>query len=103
MGAHTDEISQIALLIEIARRAIDVEWYEDERRQCQSDLRQAFQEWKDARRIDHVERDTPNWDALMEATAEPFAELERAKRHARNAKKRLTTAIRRMNTTGGRA
>jgi len=93
MDIRTIEVSKIAALIDVAARALDLDFEEDAQNAAQADLDHAYRAWKDARGLARVERDSIEWENMMLATAEVYADLERAKRKARNAKKRLRTAV----------
>jgi hypothetical protein len=88
---------KIVLLLDIAERALTVDMFETERKIGEADLDLAYQNWKDDFGISRVERDTPEWNRMMEATGVWYVALEADKRKERNARKRLKTAIRRYN------
>jgi hypothetical protein len=93
MDIKTIEVAKISLLIDIAARALDADFYEDAENAAQADLHEAYQTWKADHDIQHVARDTPEWEAMMAGTAEPYADYEKCKRQTRNAKKRLRTSV----------
>lgn len=100
----TNEITQtLPLLIEIARRAIELDRHEFEQKVQRHALEDGYEDWKQARSIQRVEFDTPEWEAMKAATDDQFAEFQRAKRRTYNAKRRLHTAIALLNSRGGRA
>lgn len=85
----------IAALLEIAHRAIDLEDRSIERRDHQAMLNSAYVYYKRTNGIEAVERDTTEWDAMISATKSEYDDAETAKRAEYNAKRRLQTAIRR--------
>lgn len=104
MKITTNDITQtLPLLIEIARRAIDLDRHEFEQKVQRQALDEGYQDWKEARSIPRVEFDTPEWEAMKAATDDQYAEFQRAKRRAYNAKRRLHTAIALLNSRGGRS
>lgn len=85
----------IANLIAIAGRAIEVNDRETVLRHRKSALIQAYQDWKAIHCFDRVERDTEDWERMMNATSGQYRMVEKAKQDLKNAKRRLDTAIRR--------
>ena len=79
----------------IADRAIQVDTYATAERYAKEALHEAYDEFKREAEIDHVERDSSDWDLMMEATKPEYEVLQKAKRDHRNARRRLETAIRR--------
>lgn len=95
MNMMTREVSKISILMEIASRAIEVEELESQRALEDHALGAAYHDWKEANGLDRVERDTREWDRMMDATSEEYAALQKAKRLEGNARRRLKTSIRR--------
>ncbi|KFL25006.1 hypothetical protein JP74_21850 [Devosia sp. 17-2-E-8] len=93
MDIKTIEVAKLGLLIDIAARALDFDWEQDSESAAHADLNEAYQAWKDANGIEHVARDTPEWELMMQSTAEQYQAHEASKRKARNARKRLRTAV----------
>ncbi|MBE0595322.1 MAG: hypothetical protein IH616_23280 [Gemmatimonadales bacterium] len=93
MGTKMIEVAKLSALIDVAAKAIEADGHEDALNATQADLDEAYREWKVARGLGRVERDTIEWEHMMLGTAEAYADLEKAKRASRNAKKRLRTAI----------
>lgn len=93
MDIKTIEVAKLGLLIDIAARALDADWEEDCENAAHADLTEAYQAWKDENGIDHVARDSPEWEAMMASTTEAHLEHEASKRKTRNARKRLRTAV----------
>jgi len=84
----TTNVSQVGLL------AIEAHHYKRLRRQAKYRLESAYSNWKSANRVfDRIERDSPEWNAMMEGTHDEYLALEDAKRHERNAQARLERAI----------
>lgn len=87
--------STYSLLTDIASRALDVEQFEQQRKADRTVLISAYNKWKNKNRIEHVERDSLEWVQMMVATKREYEQFEAAKKSERNAKRRLTTAIKR--------
>lgn len=84
----TTTVSQVGLL------AIEAHHYTRLRRQAKYRLESAYSEWKSANGVfDHIERDSTEWNAMMEGTHDEYQALEDAKRQERNAQARLERAI----------
>ncbi|PWL17043.1 hypothetical protein DKP76_13475 [Falsochrobactrum shanghaiense] len=88
-------MSNLSQLIEIAEKAIEVNRHEREVRFYSDALGASYDDFKEARGIDRIERGTPEWAEMMEITKPDYIKQEDAKRLARNARRRLETAIRR--------
>jgi hypothetical protein len=86
---------KLVLLLDIAERALTLDMFEVGRRNGEADLDLAYRNWKDDHGITRVERDTPDWNRMIKATAVWYKVLEADKRKERNARKRLKAAIRR--------
>ncbi|NTB01100.1 hypothetical protein [Agrobacterium tumefaciens] len=89
------DIGSISKLIAIAEKAIEVSEQEAARKEARENLNAAYDHWKEANGIDHVETDSAAWDIMMGATASEYALLATAQSAEKNAKRRLATAIRR--------
>ncbi|WP_432475253.1 hypothetical protein ACRRRS_14780 [Brucella anthropi] len=89
-------MENLSQLIEIAEKAIELDRHERDVRFYSDALGSGYDQFKEDRGIQHIERGTPEWAEMMEVTKPDFAKQEDAKRHARNAKRRLQTAIRRL-------
>lgn len=98
-----DIIAEIPLLLGIAARAIEADTLAHIAAIQKADLNQAYVDHKERAGCDHVERGTPEWEAMLVATAVEYAASQNAKREANNAARRLKTAIRRFNKIGGAA
>lgn len=92
---------KLSLLLEIAERAVVADGYRISRRAEEAMLSEAYQRWKEDHRIDHVERESPQWDAMMKATHEQYRLTEIARREERNAARRLETSIARYRKSVG--
>lgn len=77
-------IAQIAVEVDELERAALVE---------KGDLNTAYQDFKRRSGLDTVVRDSPDWEAMMEATKGEYASSEAAKRKVYNARRRLKSAI----------
>lgn len=87
---------EIAALLVIAQRAIDVEDRVTERREHADMLRSAYRLHKlSTGECDRAQfkRGSPEWEALTAATAIEYADREKAKRAEYNARRRLQIAI----------
>lgn len=82
-------------LIAIAELAIAVNNRETVVKHRKIALNEAYNAFKDINGIDHVERDSDEWESMMFSTKKEYAVLEAAKREEKNARRRLSTAIRR--------
>ncbi|RSC31222.1 hypothetical protein EGT36_21345 [Agrobacterium sp. FDAARGOS_525] len=89
------DIASISELLAIAERAIEVSDRETARKEARENLNAAYDRWKEANGIDHVETDSAAWDIMMGATESEYALLTDAQSAEKNAKRRLATAIRR--------
>lgn len=87
------DVQEINLRLMISDKALDADLAESFRKTAQAALDGAYVAWKAKRGIEHVERDTPQWDKMMKATKPQFNRLVEAKRDERNAKRRLATAV----------
>ena len=87
----------IAALLEVAQRAIDVEYSIIERKEHCKTLRGAYKLHKLTLGKDEhkfIKREGPEWEAMMAATTVEYGDAERAKRAEYNARRRLQRAIR---------
>ncbi|MBS7741419.1 MULTISPECIES: hypothetical protein [unclassified Chelatococcus] len=91
----------LPLMIEIARRAVELERCEFDQKCRVQDLHDGYRVWKEAHSVPHVDFNTPEWEAMKGFTEQQYDAVERAKRETYNAKRRLQTAIRRLPGTGG--
>jgi hypothetical protein len=92
-GIHT--MDTLSAMLEIARLAIEVDELEAIAATEKVDLSDSYDGFKRLNAIDHVGRDTPEWEAMMRATSGEYASYQSAKRKSYNAKRRLKAAIRR--------
>lgn len=77
-------IAQIAVEVDDLERAALVE---------KDDLNIAYQDFKRRNGLTRIVRDSPEWEAMMEATKGEYAASEAAKRKVYNARRRLRSAI----------
>lgn len=77
-------IAQIAVEVDDLERASLVE---------RGDLNAAYKDFKRRQDLVTIVRDTPEWEAMMEATKGEYASSEAAKRKVYNARRRLKSAI----------
>lgn len=87
----------VSEMVEIACRAITARHAEMVVQSSQKHLDQAYKEWKEENGVDAVERYTTQWDGLMEGTRSTYENLVKAKRTHYNAKRRLDSAIAKMD------
>jgi hypothetical protein len=81
-------VSEIGLL------AISAHHYSRLRKQAKYSLERAYSAWKSNNEVfHHIERDSPEWNAIMEGTAVEYRVLEEAKRQERNIQAQLKRAI----------
>ncbi|VDS08864.1 hypothetical protein PARHAE_02049 [Paracoccus haematequi] len=80
-------------MLKIAEIAVEVYDLERAAANEKADLHSAYQIFKAVKGIDRVERDSPEWEAMMAETAGEYAASEAAKRKVYNAKRRLKAAI----------
>lgn len=92
---HADVVSNVAALIEIAGRAIEADEQDGLSKIAQSDLETAYTDFKAEIGVRRVERGTPEWDKMLEATKAEYLAAKDESRKATNAKSRLQSAIRR--------
>lgn len=86
---------QVADMMKIAERAIEVELMERVLRQEEADLSAAYRGFKDRLGVkDRIEPETEGFRRMQAATKGEYAAVQEAKRKLRNAKSRLKTAIR---------
>jgi hypothetical protein len=91
------DASKIALLIDIADRALDVDNFERLRKEEVRRLTHAYEDWKYRNGTPRVERDSLQWVLMMHGTGAEYQRVLDAKRRERNSRKRLETAIRRYH------
>jgi hypothetical protein len=94
------EAQQLTSLLAIADKAIEADRLEREAKHAASDLNDAYDDYKAGLSIDYVERGTPAWDEMMEHSKAEYDASENAKRLAKNAKRRLQSAIQRHREGG---
>lgn len=80
-------------MFEIAEKAIEADGLDLDAFVKKDALRQAYADFKESIGIKRIERDTREWDGMMKATADEHQISEDAKRRAKNAKRRLESAI----------
>ncbi|MCQ1850391.1 hypothetical protein [Neorhizobium galegae] len=78
----------------VARKAIEADTWATAERYSKEALHEAYAAFKERQGVSEVERDSQEWRAMMAATKPEYESLQRAKRDARNAQRRLATAIR---------
>ncbi|CAN7509567.1 hypothetical protein [Pararhizobium sp. LjRoot238] len=81
-------------IIAVATRAMEADTFMTAQKLSKMALREAYEEFKEKRGIERIERDSPEWATMMQATSPQYETLETAKRDARNAQRRLAAAIR---------
>lgn len=90
------DLARIQSLIEIGNLAMRMDEAERLAELERADLRAAYEGYKSRIGQAHVERDTPEWEAMLAETAGAYAAAQRAKRKAYAAKRRLRAAIARL-------
>jgi len=97
------DVKDIQSLVNIADRAVKLHAAEVARKEAKNRLGAACMDWKDENDIEYVARDTPEWEAMAEATTPAFKELERAKSRERHARTSLNNAIIKAGLVGANA
>lgn len=87
--------SHLSKLIEVANLAIEADDMQRAAELAKGELREAYDEHKQRVRSARITAETPEWDAMMQATKAEYAASETAKRRAYNARRRLRSAIQR--------
>lgn len=82
-------------LIRVAEAAIEADDMELAAFSAKKALHSAYQEYKEERGLDRVERNTLHWELMMVKTKVIYEASEAAKRKAYNAKRRRERAIHR--------
>lgn len=90
-----DNIKNIAPLLEVAQRAIDLNACEEQRKQDVAALRERYNEWRQERNYVPAEPESPEWLEIKEDTKGLYDLAQAARREEKNARRRLATAIRR--------
>lgn len=86
---------QVADMMKIAEKAIEVEMMERVLRQEEADLSAAYRDFKDRLGVkERIQPDTEGFRRMQASTKGEYAAVQEAKRNLRNAKSRLKTAIR---------
>ena len=91
--------AQTAMLLKIAASAIEASQLARAAAAEKHDLRQAYRDHKEMVGVKKVERNTPEWSAMLAATVGEYAVSKAAKQQAQNATRRLQTAIRRYENS----
>ncbi len=91
------EISTLKALLNIAEKAIDADACQRDAKHKRICLNEAYDGYKESIGADRVERGTKQWDNMLAWTASEYQELKVAERAAKNAKRRLDTAVARYN------
>lgn len=86
-------------MLKVAQLSVEVFALERRRKFLNGELGAAYYRWKMLNGVDRVERETRSWTRMMSATKKEYAALVEAKRIERNARRRLETAILRVNRT----
>lgn len=87
----------VETLVAIGLKAITAHRLTTARKQSRENLIAAYNAWKNEEGIDRVERDSPDWNAMMEATHDEYAAWNKARTDERNALRRLETACRKVH------
>lgn len=93
MDSHIS-LSRLQALLRIAERAVELHELEDARRHAYSLFDDACNTYKRKRRLGRLERDSIQWDAMMDAVSAEYAALADHKKAEYNGKRRLATAVR---------
>lgn len=87
-------LSRLQALLRIAERAVELHKLEMMRRHAYAAFDEACNAYKRKRRLGRLERDSVQWDAMMDAVSGEYAVLAGYKRAEYNGKRRLATAVR---------
>lgn len=93
MREYFEISASVYAMLNIAQIAVEVDELERAADNEKADLNSAYKIHKAMNGIQRVERGTPEWDAMLEATKGEYAASEAARRKAYNAKRRLKAAI----------
>ena len=85
--------AEVIRLLDIADRALTADAAATKAKIASSGLNKAYRDWKDANSVENVEAGSEDWDLMLAATKPEYEAAEFAKRVARNAHRRLQTAI----------
>lgn len=88
---------KIVLLLDIAERALVVDMHEADRKAKYLSLVDAYKAWKAKRKIGRVERNSPDWMRMQSDTEDEYVDFCVARDLEYNARRRLSTAIRRYH------
>lgn len=88
-----NQAKTLADLLGIAARAVQVTEAEIARKAARVKLNFAYNRWKSENDVAYVKRDTPEWEAMTEATAKEYVDFDRAQRRERSARSRLSAAV----------
>lgn len=91
------EVSVLKSLLNIAEKAIDADAHQRDAKIKRAGLNEAYDEYKESIGVDRVERGTQEWDNMLAWTASEYKGVKEAERAAKNAKRRLETAVARYN------
>ncbi|ATQ56212.1 hypothetical protein [Paracoccus yeei] len=80
-------------MLKVAEIAVEVDELERAAALEKADLQSAYGGFKQQIGAERVTRDSPEWDAMLRATAGEYAAYKAAKRKVYNAKRRLKAAI----------
>jgi hypothetical protein len=94
------EVQKIIQLLAIAEKAIEVDGFMRDVRFYSDALGSGYADFKEKHGLARIEPDMPEWSEMMLATKDDYNNREAAKRHLRNAQRRLETAIRRYRLEG---
>jgi hypothetical protein len=88
-------MDKYAQMLIVAERAIELDIFDRRRLNDLQAYREAVRAWQSAnRKYEHLPSDSDDWKAAQKATAGEYGVLRESKRHVANARKRLSTAIR---------
>lgn len=91
---NTDSLAKMA---QVAECAVAVHYRETARKHRKNLLNEAYRNWKhDNSIMEHLERDSDEWGAMLVGTKTEYDDLEKAKRQERSARQRLDRAVRKF-------
>ena len=87
-------LSRLQSLLRIAERAVELHKLGDASRHAYSLFDDACNAYKRKHNLGRLERDSAQWDAMMDAVSGEYAVLAGFKKAEYNGKRRLATAVR---------
>lgn len=80
-------------LISIAQRAIELYHAHEEAAHAKVDLQEGYAEWRNEHGFDFIQRDSEEWEAMLQYTSGQYAFFQQKRADESAAKRRLKSAI----------